>query len=303
MPAVDLGQLLRSQGGVVSDRQAVAARLSSRQLRPGGRLARLRQGVYAERSLVEAAAAHERAALEVAAVRLTTGVDLVAAARTAALVHGLPVLGRPQTSERVERRELRPRHHGSSTTIAPGDVVDVLGVPVTSLSRTAVDVARRRGFAAGLVTADAVLARGESRETLLATVAACRGWSGSRTARRVVELADALSESALESLGRARFVEHGLPPSEQQVLLGDARGPIGRVDHYWAQHRTVAEADGALKYASPTDLFREKRREDRLRDAGFEVVRYTWDEALRAPEAVVGRVLAAFARAAGRRAA
>jgi predicted transcriptional regulator of viral defense system len=300
---MDLDKLLQDQGGVVTYEQALAAGVSSRQLRPGGRLLRVRQGVYAERSRVEAADKHTQTILHIAAARITTDVDLVAAGRTAALAHRLPILGTPRGVDLVERKDLRPRHHGSSTTIGSHDVVQVMGAPVTSLARTAVDVARRHGFAAGVVTADAVLARDVTRAELMATVDACRRWSGSRIARRVMQFADPLSETALESLGRARFEEHGLPPCELQVVLGDDDGPIGRVDHYWAAHRTVAEGDGALKYTTGADLFAEKRREDRLREAGFEVVRYTWDEVLRTPEVVVARILAAFARAAARRAA
>ena len=100
-----------------------------------------------------------------------------------------------------------------------------------------------------------------------------------------------------------RFEEQGLPAPELQVWLGSADDRIGRVDHYWREHRTVAEADGAVKYAAGTGLFEEKLREDRLRDAGFEVVRYTWDEALRFPELLAARIRRAFARAAARRAA
>lgn len=300
---MDLEELLRAQGGIVTYRQAVDAKVSGRQLRPGGSLIRLRQGVFADRERYVAAAPHEKVLLQVAAARLISGVDLVAAGRTAALAHALPILGKADEVELVERKDLRPLHHGNSCRLDTAHVVQLDGVPVTSLARTAVDVARRHGFASGAVTADAVLARGVPREELLAAVDDCRGWSGSRTARRVAEFADPLAETPLESLGRARFVEHGLPPCELQVVLGDADGPIGRVDHYWAAQRTVAEGDGALKYAAPVDLFAEKRREDRLREAGFEVVRYTWDEVLRTPEVVVARVLAAFTRAAARRAA
>lgn len=300
---MDIEELLREQGGVVTRQQAVDAKVPARQLRPGGRLLRVRQGVYAQRSAYETAEPHERVVLQVAAARLISDVDLIAAARTAALAQGLPVLGKADALELVERKGLRPLHHGSSTTLTTGDVVDVLGIPVTHPARTAVDVARRHGFAAGIVTADAVLAREVPREELRAAAEACRGWSGSQTAQRVTELADPLAETPLESLGRARFVEHGLPPCQLQVVLGDTDGPIGRVDHYWAAHRTVAEGDGALKYAAPGALFAEKRREDRLREAGFEVVRYTWDEVLRTPDVVVARVLAAFARAAARQAA
>lgn len=78
----------------------------------------------------------------------------------------------------------------------------------------------------------------------------------------------------------------------------DDRGLIGRVDHLWRDQRTVGEADGLAKYDSPAALRAEKLREDRLRDAGLEVVRYTWAEAWSQAELLVRRVLRAFARAA-----
>ena len=49
-------------------------------------------------------------------------------------------------------------------------------------------------------------------------------------------------------------------------------------------------------------MFLEKRREDRLRDLGWEVVRYTWDDALRRPDVLALRVRRAFERSASRRA-
>lgn len=119
---MDLEELLLQQGGVVTHRQALACGAWGRQLRPGGRLVRLRRDVYAERARLEVLDEPERTALDVAAVRLTTGVDLVAAGRTAALVHGLPVLGRPRRLDVVERKDLRPRHHGNSTTLRADDV-------------------------------------------------------------------------------------------------------------------------------------------------------------------------------------
>lgn len=173
------------------------------------------------------------------------------------------------------------------------------GVPVTAIGRTAVDIARAGGFAAGVVTLDAALRGGASAEDVETALTNVARWPGAVAARTAVSFADVRSESALESLGRARFEEAGLPTPDLQVVLG-GDDVIGRVDQYWASHRTVAEADGALTYATANDLFVEKRREDRLRDAGFEVVRYTWDEVLRTPELVVARVLRAFARSARR---
>ncbi len=55
-----------------------------------------------------------------------------------------------------------------------------------------------------------------------------------------------------------------------------------------------------MKYAGAEGrraLIAEKRREDRLRDLGFQVVRVTWAE-LDRPVLLRQRLLAAFARAA-----
>lgn len=303
----DLDALLAVQAGVITHRQARRLGVPSGQLAPFAarrRFSRVRPGAYALTSAYEGADGVGRLALAVAAERLVSGVDLVAVGATAAQLHGLPLLGgAPARLALAERKEERPRHHGHSTTLRPDEVVLVAGVPATTLQRTGVDVARARRYLAGVVTMDAVLAMGIDREVLEQAARACARWPGARHARRAAEFADGRAESPLESLGRVRFDEHDLPACELQSVLGDDDGPIARVDHYWEKHRTVAEADGALKYASPADLFAEKRREDRLREAGFECVRYTWDEALRQPEAVVARVRGAFARAARRHAA
>jgi len=231
---------------------------------------------------------------------MVTDVDRVAAGATAALVHGLPLLGsRPAEVQLVERKQDRPLHRGRSTTLDPDEIVDV-GVPVTSVPRTVVDVARARGFAAGVVIADAALAKGVSRADLERVLHGRQNWPGADAARRATAFADARSESPLESLGRVRMAEQGLPAPDLQVLFADEDGPFARVDQCWREQRTIAEADGALKYVAAADLFLEKRREDRLRDLGWEVVRYTWDDALRRPELLAARVRRAFLRSVRR---
>jgi hypothetical protein len=307
VPAVDdeLRGLASAQGGVLSRAQLDAAGVPPSRLGTPVRpreLVRLRQGVYAEAAVLRDADDARRTALGVAAARLTTGADLVAVGATAALVHGLPVLGRPGRLRLAERKQFRARHHGTGRLVLEAEVEEVHGVPVTSLPRTAVDVART-GFAAGVVTADAVLRRGVERGELELVVDISRRWPGRLTALDVVAFADPLAETALESLGRARFHEAGLPPPEPQVWIADAGGRFARVDHCWRDRWTIAEADGALKYDEPGALFLEKQREDRLRELGFEVVRYTWDEVLRRPAVVVARIERAFQRAALRRAA
>ena len=300
----ELVDLAGTQGGVVSRAQARDLGVPSTQLgRPGAglQLTRVRAGAYAITEVYDAADPVQRIVLKVAAERLVTGVDLVAVGPTAGLLHALPLIGPvPARLHLAERKQDRPRHHGSSTTLSPEDVVDLSGIPVATVARAALDVARQRGRLAGVVALDAALRKEVSKDELERALGRCTRWPGVRHARAALDFADGRSESPLESMGRVRFDEHGLPAPDLQVWLGDDHGPIARVDQYWEQQRTIAEADGALKYASPADLFAEKRREDRLRTAGFEVVRYTWDEILRTPEVVVARVLAAFDRAARR---
>lgn len=297
---MDVSELLR-QGGLVTREQLLAAGVSARQLSGAGRgLVRIRRGVYADRAVAEGLSRAARTALEVRAARLVTAVDLVAARATAALVHDLPLLGpRPTTPHLVERKQDRPLHRGASTTLRPEEVVDV-GVPATSVPRTVMDIARVRGFTAGVVIADAALAGRVSRGGLEHVLEGRQNWPGADAAHRAIAFADARSESPLESLGRVRFAEQGLPPPDLQLLIADEEGPFARVDQAWEEHRAVAEADGALKYATPADLFSEKRREDRLRDLGWEVVRYTWDDALRRPDLLAARVRRAFLRSSRR---
>jgi hypothetical protein len=133
-------------------------------------------------------------------------------------------------------------------------------------------------------------------------------WSNTRTAMFPLNFADGRAESPGESRLRLRIHLQGLPEPEPQGVIRDRNGNvIARGDLVYAEHRTVVEFDGKLKYGVDLDdtdprerLFREKRREDLIRDAGYEVVRVTWAD-LANPAEIAARIRAAFARAAVRR--
>ena len=71
------------------------------------------------------------------------------------------------------------------------------------------------------------------------------------------------------------------------ILQQEIRTPsglfVGRADFYWEDEGVVGEFDGMGKYddGGIEAVRREKRREDALRDLGFEVVRWTWPELFR----------------------
>ena len=135
-----------------------------------------------------------------------------------------------------------------------------------------------------------------TRGELEAVLARCERWPGIQRARRVVAFADPRAESVLESISRVAFHEHGLPPPELQVWVGDDDEITGRVDFLWRQHRTIAEADGAIKYTGAAKALAQLNRDARLREAGFEVVHFTWPEITRVPGQVVDAIRAAFRR-------
>ena len=167
--------------------------------------------------------------------------------------------------------------------ITDEDVAVHDGVPVTSPARTVVDLARSVGFEQAVVIADAALFQGLTTPAeLSAQVDRAARYRGIARARRVVAFADGRSESVGESRSRVLLTAAGVAPDDLQVVLRNGRGGfLGRVDFVFSGGRTIGEFDGEMKYGRLTadpgrTVFDEKVREDRLRDAGFAVVRWTW---------------------------
>ena len=149
--------------------------------------------------------------------------------------------------------------------------------------------------------ADAALRSGVDRAAVEAVLADCGRWPGVRRAGAAWAFADGRAESPLESRCRVWFARQGLPaPSPQVRILNDRGREIARVDFLFRQQRTVCEGDGRVKYDDPEALWREKRREDLLRELGFEVVRATWADGEDDGRALAVRLRRAFARAAAR---
>jgi Protein of unknown function (DUF559) len=172
------------------------------------------------------------------------------------------------------------------------------GVPVTSAARTVLDLARVSPFRAGVVVADSALRDNRAtKQEMRAVIESCRHWPGLRRAAEVVAFADSLAESPLESIARVAFRDCGLPPPQLQALLGADGRVIARVDFYWERFRTVAEADGEMKYDSRFAATHQLRRDADLRDAGFEVVHFGWRDIYDTPAQVAASIRAAFRRA------
>jgi hypothetical protein len=271
-------------------------------------LQRLQRGSYTNAALPEDIASRHAVVVRATVAGLRT--PSVVCSLSAATVHGLPLWG-----VRLDRVDVlrRPPARGNGSArlhvhvarIADEDHTVVDGVPVTTVTRTVVDVARRVPFEAAVVTADAALHLGlTSNERLLDCLARMGAVPGVRAAARALAFADGLSESVGESRSRVLLARLGLPAPDLQVrVLRADRSEIGRCDFGWDRHRTVGEFDGRIKYGrllrpgqQPGDaVFEEKRREDDLRDHRWEVARWTWED-LRRPPLVAARIRRAFAR-------
>ena len=300
--------------GVMTTAELAAAGVSRGQLRRlvrRGAWRRLAHGVFAPAEVVaeEAGDPAGNHAVQIAAALALRGSDAVASHHSAAAMHALELLGR-KTGDTVALT--RPPGAAGCRTGGPGirlhiaalpaaHVISRRGLPVTSVARTVVDLARASSFRAGVVVADSALrSRQASKADVELCITACAGWPGIQNARRVVAFADARAESVLESISRVAFDELGLPPPDLQAWVGDKDEIIGRADFLWRAYRTVGEADGARKYADPARAMAQLERDARLRAAGFEVVHFTWRDVTRTPDQVAASIKTAFRRGVAR---
>ena len=291
-PLVDRAQL-RAAG--YSDREL-------RRLLRCGELTPIRRGSYLRGAPPDEAPARHALAARAAVARLAPGA--VCSHVTAAVLHGLPVWQVPLERVHVTRA---PNGSGSRTNarvhvhvarLRDDEISVVAGIPVTSVARTVLDVARTVPFEAAVVVADAALRRrgpmpsraAVDRAALSDVLADADGWPGIRAARRVIAFADGGSDSVGESRSRVALDQAGLPKPILQWKATDRGGElIGYTDFGWPQLRTVGEFDGQVNYGrllrpgqEPGDVvFAEKLREDRLRDQGLSVVRWTWSDLTR----------------------
>jgi len=276
-----------------------------------GDLVVIRRGVLVGRRRVEVARSDRDAHILRlrAAVLAVPGPPVVAALGSAALLHGFARLGRQPSRVRLYRSRGGPWRDEDMAVLVCGlparHLTEVAGVPSTTAARTVVDIGRWVSYRSGVVVADSALRGGIGRAELAAVAADCARWPGIRRARQVIDFADGLAASPLESVSRVVFAEFGLPRPRLQVAIGDPEWPDGVVDFLWEDFGVIGEADGLLKYdgARPSALRAEKLRQEALEDRGYVVVRWTWDDIWRRPDWVVARLRSAMSRSERRRTA
>ena len=254
-----------------------------------GELDRVRRGVYAPHRDLDLRSRHLR--LLTATLPLL-GAGSILSHASAAVVHGLPV--RQDLLDRVW--VTRPgAGHGRRgpvvqlrrCTLEAVDVALVNGFPVTTLARTASDLARQLPYEWAVIGCDAALAAGCSREALLEATQRVQGWPGGRKAASASRFADGASGSPAESLSRVQMQRAGIPTPVTQFKVFLNGRLVATTDFGWEDTGLVGECDGKVKYGellrqgetAEDAVMREKRREELIREAGYWIARWGWQEA------------------------
>lgn len=266
-----------------------------------GVLVRVARGVYVESTAWRAAGASGQHFLRMRALDRTAAERPRFSHWSAAVAHDLPVpqdalqqLHRTDPAPHAERSGLRTH----TLPLAGLDLVERHGLVTTAVARTVIDVAAIASFRDAVALADAGLRLlgSEAAGSDDGSPALGEAWQraqprrAARRVQRVLDFADGRAESVGESVSRVTMAELGLPMPVLQQPFSDADGRIGTVDFWWPALGVIGEFDGRIKYFDPgmtggdpaEVLYREKRREDRLRALGPRIVRWGWPEAINA---------------------
>lgn len=147
-------------------------------------------------------------------------------------------------------RPRRPDVNSFISDVPTDDIVTIEGVPCTSPTRTALDLARYRPRFVGLGAVDALTHAGLTSITELErAVQPLAGHRHIRRARQVIDFCEPATESPPESWCRLRVIEAGLPRPEVQISLRDENGiEIYRLDMGIIEDRIGIEYDGVAHH-------------------------------------------------------
>ena len=249
--------------------------LALRRAASGGELVRLHRGVYALASLVTDLDARGRHVLLCRAVAAGLGPRCVISHESAGAVWALPRVRSLQDVVQVVDPHRETAQRSTHLFRRPGtpsgsEVERVGALAVTSLVRTATDIALTGEFDDVVLCLDAVLRRlllpdghddGAEVEKRLAGWRArlsnglgSPGRRGGTAARRALAFASPWAENGGESLLRLALHELGVGDvTLQRVLRLDGRD-AGRVDTFLDEHETAVELDGFVKLTDPAML-------------------------------------------------
>ena len=284
--ADELNRLLDAQGGVATSAQ-ILTHLTRRQLEAEvntGALERMWQGIYCRGEPTDE--------LRLRGLDLACGKPVAVCLGTAAALFGF------DTEETRDLHVLDPP--GCALRNADGLVVHYRdGAPLvvrdgrraTAPAWTAIEVARGLSRPRALATLDAALrSRTCSLPDLWRSAVEQKGRRGIVAVRDLLPLADARSESPMESEARLAMIDGGLPVPELQYEIIDGNGELRRLDFAWPDQRVAAEYDDVAWHSGAEAMRRDRRRYNALQDIDWVVVPIVFEDVRYRASEVVARI-------------
>jgi very-short-patch-repair endonuclease len=184
----------------------------------------------------------------------------------------------------VRRSGSRPGIRVHRTKLAPEDVTQIDGLPLTTPTRTLIDLSDQlsphrlqrvlhRAEILRLLDVNAIHARlaalpGRRSRTLLKALA-------------TLQRGPDVTRSELEERFLALVAKHNLPRP-----LVNHRVEGYEVDFYWPDQRLIVETDGAATHLTPTAFEADRARDAHLTALGYRVIRITWRQLTERPREV-----------------
>jgi very-short-patch-repair endonuclease len=133
-----------------------------------------------------------------------------------------------------------------------------------------------------------------TRAAVAETLTRGKGRAGAAALRDVLERADEPSLTRSEAERRLlELVRRARLPAPTT----NARAGRFEVDLLWPEHRLVVEVDGFAFHGTRAAFERDRRRDAELQALGYRVLRITWRQLTREPEAVIALIAAALSAA------
>lgn len=160
-------------------------------------------------------------------------------------------------------------------TLLAGETIQLLGLPVTTIERTAFDLARRGSPGVAVERLDA-LARATNFELgdVLAVAAAHPRVRGRQRVPGLLDLVDAGAQSPKETWLRLLLIRAGFPrPRTQIPVLGPDGYPRYFLDMGWEEFMVAAEYDGEQHRTDPEQYRGDVVRSEYIDGLGWRRIR------------------------------
>jgi len=182
--------------------------------------------------------------------------------------------------------------------LRPEDVTEVMGLPVTTMLRTAWDLGRVRSRERAISGMDQMLRLpGFPHNAFLSGVERFRGERWVTTLRLLAPLADGRAESPPESILRLYWIDAGLPQPVPQLEIWVDGIMIARLDVGHLEIRFAAEYDGVEWHSSPEQRSHDRARREAVREQDFTIDVFRKENVFGRRRDVDARLLAAAMQA------